>query len=74
MLMTKTNYTVRKQGKTYSALKDGAIEAYGFGDVDSTLKAIHVLEGSNMNHFYEEGNGIVYLKSNLEKKEVVNQS
>jgi len=70
MLMTKTNYTVKLQGETYAALKDGVIEAKGFNDVESTLKAIHVLEGSNMNHFYEEGNGIVYLKSNLVNKEL----
>ena len=62
----KTNYTIEKSRETYRVLKHGKIEAQGFGDVESALHAVWVLEGKKMSEFYTEVDGDVHLIIDME--------
>jgi len=63
MMMTKTDYTI-KDLKVY---KSGKLEAHGFGDIESALHSIWVMEGKRERTFFVESEGIVYLKEELKE-------
>ena len=60
--MTKTDYTI-KDLKVY---KNGKMESHGFGDMDSALHSIWVMEGKRQGTFFLESKGIVYLQEEIE--------
>ena len=66
MLIEKTPYEIGKDFKVYL---NGVLEAHGFRDTESALKAVHVLEGSVKGDFYTQTGGAVLLNRPLEKKE-----
>ena len=55
----KTNYTIRKCGNNTSVWKGEKREAHGFGDDESALHAIWVIEEKNQNDFYVVHDGEV---------------
>ena len=54
----KTLYTISKDFKVYEG---GVLKAHGFNDMESSLKAVHVLEGGIKEDFYTSVDGIVFL-------------
>lgn len=66
MMIEKTGYTIVTAGATLRVVKNGRVEAQGFGDKESALKAIHVIEGSEKKDFYTESKSLVYKNTKLE--------
>ena len=63
------NYKIEPKGEQYMITSNGKIVAQGFGDKESALHSIWVIEGKNSNDFYREKDGIVKVSARFEKKE-----
>ena len=57
-----TNYKIERCNNQYEILEDGKCIAQTVLVEDSALHAIHVMNGSIKNHWYEEIEGRVYLR------------
>lgn len=60
-MMTKTDYKI----DNLKVMKYGKIEAHGFGDIESALHSVFVMEGKKQGTFYVEINGDVFLQEEL---------
>jgi len=65
MRMERTDYRLGDHHNTIGVFKGEKRKAYGFGDVESALKAVHVLEGRPLWAFFDNINGIVFRRSIL---------
>ncbi|MDQ7067772.1 MAG: hypothetical protein Q9M40_07255 [Sulfurimonas sp.] len=61
--MKKTDYTIKKEEKDFSVLKNGLYMTQGFFDKESALHSIWVTEGKDPLEFYVEHDNIVFLTS-----------
>ena len=59
-MMEETDYEIENNGKHYCIYKGNVLIAKTLFLEESPLHAIHVLNGSVKNHFYEELDGKVY--------------
>jgi len=58
--MKKTNYKIKKDGKSLQVLDNGKVVATTINKISFALEAIFVLEGSKSEKWYIERDGMVF--------------